>query len=472
METITSDQDSHIVKGIKDAKPTTPLSREQDNFIDLFKSGKNIVLSAAAGSGKSFVLNHIRNHILTEEDKCTVVFTSSTAISALLINGVTAHSYLGIGIGDGDHKNWIRYTNRFNIRARGDYLSTLKTLIIDEFSMLNSQFIDNLDLFLRLKKNKTYNSKPFGGVQIILIGDIFQLDNVSGDSITESEIFKDGWKFITFVESHRQKSRTFQKMLEDIKFNNSFDLLLENIEIFNSVKDVEEHEIHKLGDFTLLVSTNEEVEKYNNYMIKKLGFTKMKIFKPIVHNKANAKYLSKFHIFDLSLCVGCKVLITFNISPELCNGRACIIRSFDGEFIIVSLWEDFKINGESAATHTITYIDRIEDSVIISEGKGKIKQTKLFSYIPLKIGYAMTIHKSQGATLDKVLLDIDRVFNLSQLYVAVGRVRDVRDIVIISKDKKELIEKLLYVSNRSRCNINQKKKFYSRIIVNMFTDQM
>lgn len=448
----------------------THLSKEQENFIDLFRSGKNIILSAAAGSGKSFVLNYIRNNILTEENKCNVVFTSSTAISALLINGVTAHSYLGIGIGEGDYKNWIRYTNRFNIRARGDYLSTLKTLIIDEFSMLNSQFIENLDLFLRLKKNKTYNSKPFGGVQIILIGDIFQLDNVSGDSITESEVFKDGWKFITFVESHRQKCKIFQKMLEDIKFNNSFDLLLEKIEILNSVQEVEK--IYNLQDFTLLVSTNEEVEKYNSYMIKKLGFTNMKIFKPIIHNKANAKYLSKFHIFDLSLCIGCKVLITFNISPELCNGRSCIIRSFDDDLIGVSLWEDFKINKESAPIYNITYIDRIEDSVIFSEGKGKIKQTKLFSYIPLKIGYAITIHKSQGATLDKVLLDIDRVFNLSQLYVAVGRVRDVKDIIIISKYKKELKEKLLYISNKSNYNINQKKKFYSRFIVSMFTNQV
>ncbi len=449
------------------------LSKEQENFIDLFRSGKNIVLSAAAGSGKSFVLNHIRNNILSDEDKCSVMFTSSTAISALLINGVTAHSYLGIGIGEGDYKNWIRYTNRFNIRARGDYLSTLKTLIIDEFSMLNSQFIDNLDLFLRLKKNKTYNSKPFGGVQIILIGDIFQLDNVSGNSITESDIFKDGWKFITFVESHRQKCKIFQKMLEDIKFNSSFDLLLENIEIINSVHEVETDEgVNKLEDFTLLVSTNEEVEKYNNYMIKKLGFVNMKTFKPIVYNKTNSKYLSKFHIFDLSLCVGCKVLITFNISPELCNGRSCIIRNLDGDSIGVSLWEDFKINGELAQIHTITYIDRIEDSVVMSEGKGKIKQTKLFSYIPLKIGYAITVHKSQGATLDKVLLDIDRVFNLSQLYVAVGRVRNVNDIIIISKYKKELKENLLYISNRSEYNINQKKKFYSRFIVSMFTNQI
>lgn len=449
------------------------LSKEQENFIDLFRSGKNIVLSAAAGSGKSFVLNYIRNNILSDEDKCSVVFTSSTAISALLINGVTAHSYLGIGIGEGDYKNWIRYTNRFNIRARGDYLSTLKTLIIDEFSMLNSQFIDNLDLFLRLKKNKTYNSKPFGGVQIILIGDIFQLDNVSGNSITESDIFKDGWKFITFVESHRQKCKIFQKMLEDIKFNSSFDLLLENIEIINSVREVETDEgVNKLEDFTLLVSTNEEVEKYNNYMIKKLGFVNMKTFKPIVYNKTNSKYLSKFHIFDLSLCVGCKVLITFNISPELCNGRSCIIRNLDGDSIGVSLWEDFKINGELAQIHTITYIDRIEDSVVMSEGKGKIKQTKLFSYIPLKIGYAITVHKSQGATLDKVLLDIDRVFNLSQLYVAVGRVRNVKDIIIISKYKKELKENLLYISNRSEYNINQKKKFYSRFIVSMFTNQI
>lgn len=449
------------------------LSKEQENFIDLFRSGRNIVLSAAAGSGKSFVLNHIRNNILSDEDKCSVVFTSSTAISALLINGVTAHSYLGIGIGEGDYKNWIRYTNRFNIRARGDYLSTLKTLIIDEFSMLNSQFIDNLDLFLRLKKTKTYNSKPFGGVQIILIGDIFQLDNVSGNSITESDIFKDGWKFITFVESHRQKCKIFQKMLEDIKFNSSFDLLLENIEIINSVHEVENDEgVNKLEDFTLLVSTNEEVEKYNNYMIKKLGFVNMKTFKPIVYNKTNSKYLSKFHIFDLSLCVGCKVLITFNISPELCNGRSCIIRNLDSDSIGVSLWEDFKINGELAQIHTITYIDRIEDSVVMSEGKGKIKQTKLFSYIPLKIGYAITVHKSQGATLDKVLLDIDRVFNLSQLYVAVGRVRNVKDIIIISKYKKELKENLLYISNRSEYNINQKKKFYSRFIVSMFTNQI
>ena len=207
-------------------------------------------------------------------------------------------------------------------------------------------------------------------------------------------------------------------------------------------------------------------------MIKKLGFVNMKTFKPIVYNKTNSKYLSKFHIFDLSLCVGCKVLITFNISPELCNGRSCIIRNLDGDSIGVSLWEDFKINGELAQIHTITYIDRIEDSVVMSEGKGKIKQTKLFSYIPLKIGYAITVHKSQGATLDKVLLDIDRVFNLSQLYVAVGRVRNVKDIIIISKYKKELKENLLYISNRSEYNINQKKKFYSRFIVSMFTNQI
>ncbi len=449
------------------------LSDEQKKFIETFNTGENIILSAPAGSGKSTVINYIRNQLKINNNMESVAFTSSTAISALLINGSTIHSFLGIGLGEGNVKDWLRYSNRFAVRNRGELLTNkiVKTIIIDEFSMISSEFIETMDIFLRLKINKSYNSgKEFGGVQIILIGDIFQLDTVKGDNIISSEVFrKYKWNYITFTKIHRQNTNSdsgnnFVSLINKIKFNSFKTEDFSDIKFIDS-KEIGNMSIEDISRFTFLVSTNEEVDKYNNIMLKRmmtasgLDDSDFVEFKPVIIKQSAKKSAPQ----SIKLIVGCKVLITYNITPELCNGRTCTIVSIDKKNKTVNV----KLCGSKDDNiFAITYIERTEDS--ICPDTKKWKQNKLYSYMPLRVGYAITIHKSQGATLENVVLDINRIFSIYQLYVAVSRVRKIEDINVLGSVKD--IEKLIRLKTKesSISTSRRKKEFFSKFIISAF----
>lgn len=454
------------------------LSDEQQSFIDIFNQGSNIILSAPAGSGKSTVINYIRNKLIEEDKLGFVAFTSSTAISALLINGSTLHSFLGIGLGDGSVKDWLRYSNRFAVRAKGELLASgaIKTIVIDEFSMISAEFIETMDIFLRLKINKSYsNGKEFGGIQIILIGDIFQLDTVRGRGIIYSEVFrKYNWRYVTFTKIHRQVGEdALATVINKIKFNTFEE---EDILQFKCVDKsiIGGMSTEVIQNYTFLVSTNEEVDKYNSIMISRLvsessaienNKVEMVEFKPVIIKTSAKKSAPE----SVKLMVGCKVLITYNISPELCNGRACIIISIDKKEknVVVKLWNN---KGEEAPSYTISYIDRVEDS-LCSDTK-KWKQSKLYSYMPLRVGYAITVHKSQGATLENVVLDINRIFSIYQLYVAISRVRKVEDLTILGGSQQLTRLILLKTKEDTVSSSFGKKEFFSKFIISSYIQQL
>lgn len=450
------------------------LSAEQQSFIELFNEGSNIILSAPAGSGKSTAINYIRSQLEKEDKLGTVAFTSSTAISALLINGSTLHSFLGIGLGEGTVKDWLRYSNRFAVKARGELLTSgvIKTIVIDEFSMISAEFIETMDTFLRLKINKSYTTgKEFGGIQIILIGDIFQLDTVKGRGIIYSEVFrKYRWRYVTFTRIHRQsEDDSLLRLINKIKFNTFEEEDLGRMKIVNK-EMISNMSLDVIQNYTFLVSTNEEVDRYNNIMIKRLAGSKLVDeesveFKPVVI-KSSAK---KSAPDPVKLMPGCKVLITYNISPELCNGRACVIISIDKKrkSVVVKLWSH---KGEDDPAYTISYIDRMEDSVCPLSKKWT--QTRLYSYMPLRVGYAITVHKSQGATLENVVLDINRIFSIYQLYVAVSRVRRVKDLTVLGS--KQQIDKLILLKTKEETVAAsfRKKEFFSKFIISSYIQQL
>lgn len=454
------------------------LTKEQTQFISYFERGCNVVLSAPAGTGKSYVLNYLKTIEKYKNDIETgnIVYASSTAISALLIEGTTIHSFLGIGLGRGDVKDWLKYSNRPAIRQRGDYLNYVKTIIIDEFSMISAEFIENMDMFLRLKIKKTANCRPFAGIQIILTGDIFQLDTVEGSGVNTSKIFNTGgynWKYITFTKIHRQlanenNGELFINLINKIKYN---DFDSDDFGIIKHIKSTElifSEDSKEISTYTILASTNKEVEDYNNSMLKKLNMDNLIEFKPCISTSSNRKQVESDYTIKLS--VGCKILITYNISQTLCNGRACIITNISngktqaGKYIEVIIQGD-----ESGENHIINYIDKTEDIFIAENGKMKIKQKKLFSYLPVRIGYAITIHKSQGATLTNVILNVNKVFNIFQLYVAVSRVRKAKDIIFVGN-----MNNIYYLKTKQTTidSVNKKKNFISKFIINSYIEYL
>jgi len=454
------------------------LSAEQKQFISYFNNGDNIVLSAPAGSGKSFVLNYIKSIDKYKNDIQTgkIVYTSSTAISALLIDGTTIHSFLGIGLGNGDVKNWLRYSNRPVIRQRGDYLNSVNTIIIDEFSMISSEFIENMDIFLRLKIKKTINCSPFGGVQIVLTGDVFQLDSVDGRNIIDSNVFRIGgykWKYMTFTKNHRQvveedSDRQFIELINKIKYNtfNSEDFDIINKDTISNVIFSEDPDV--INKYTILASTNKEVELYNNSMLKKLNMNDLVEFKPFISNTNNKKQIESEHTIKLS--IGCKILITYNINNVLCNGRAGIITNINNGKTISEKYIEIIIIGDKAGEkHIINYIDKKEDILINELGRIKIKQKKLYSYLPVRVGYAITIHKSQGATLENIVINVDRIFNIYQLYVAISRVRRAKDITLVGN-----MNNIYYLKTRTNTieSVINKKKFISKFIINSYIEHL
>ena len=153
------------------------MNKEQQNAYDLMNSGLSILLTGAGGTGKSYVIKKYYDEMVKKYGEECISKTSSTGISAVLIGGKTIHSYLGIGLAKDSAEKIFEYT-RYKLSHTVKKLRALKVLIIDEISMLDIELFEKISKYLMLVR---YNSKPFGGLQLVLTGDFCQLEPVSGD---------------------------------------------------------------------------------------------------------------------------------------------------------------------------------------------------------------------------------------------------------------------------------------------------
>ena len=377
----------------------------------------------------TFILTHntscIKHFIECYKHRKSIGITSTTAISAILFGGKTLHSYLGIGLGTGTVENLSKKIigNKY-IKKR--WLK-LDVLIIDEISMLSPELFDKLESIACIVRG---NDKPFGGIQLILSGDFLQLPCIQSDTFCFQS--KSWLKcisttiYLTFII--RQTDVTFQTLLNHIRIGMITDqdknLLLTRLHVnLQTSFGIQP---------TKLCCTNYEVDLINKVEVDKLGTEDTDYYEyhlkttKVQENISIDNYQKYCPVADsIQLCVGVQVMLIYNmnIEKELINGSRGVVIGFVHDFPLVKF-----LNGQEMVIGYHIW-DIEENNVVVLQ----------FSQVPLKIAYALSIHKSQGCTLDLVELNLTNLFEHGQGYVALSRVKSLDSISITSINFEKIV---------------------------------
>jgi ATP-dependent DNA helicase PIF1 len=410
---------------------------EQEYVLDLIKTKKNVFINAPAGTGKSALIKYF---CFNHQSK-VIGLTSTTGISALNIGGSTLHSFLGIGLGKENVEDL--YDKIIRNKDKRELWLKLNILIIDEVSMLHPDLFDKLE---RVARKIRENKLRFGGIQLVVSGDLFQLPCVSQNStlITHSSKFR---KCIdTIVELRnimRQNDHIFKTILNKVRIglvDRQVKKILKTRFVKPPKSTIKKPTLHPEKTVsqpnhnikpTKLFCTRRSVDDLNDKELNKLAREGLE-FREYIMEFVNQDcpisfdYIVKNFIKNsttpetLQVCEQTQVMLTYNISPNLVNGSRGIITGFTPEnYPIVEF-----VNG------SIVIIKPIKFSLYHTLRNGKIKLVGYAVQVPLKIAYALTIHACQGSTLDYVSIDLRETFEYGQAYTALSRVRTLEGLFI------------------------------------------
>lgn len=405
-------------------KEPISLSHEFQGVLDhLEYTQEHTFVTGRAGTGKSTLLQVFRN-----TTKKRVVVLAPTGIAALNVRGQTIHSFFGFP---------PRLLNRSEIEKRRNYrvYCNIDMIIIDEISMVRADIMDNINIFLQLNRS---NAAPFGGVQMVFFGDLFQLPPVVSTPF-EREYFNTTYSSPYFFSAHimshvelrmvelltvyRQEERTFISLLDNIRTN---DIDYEDFMTIN-----ERHVSLPEDDdyYITLCSRNDIANRINEHELKVLTGVAVE-FQASIVGEFNPQLFPTD--FSLSLRIGAQVMFVRNdVNKQYVNGTIGKVHDLTQDRIIVSVLDEggygFKlIEVEKAEWEIIRYEADVEKPQSIAT---KIVGT--FKQYPLKLAWAITIHKSQGKTFDRVIIDMGGgAFESGQTYVALSRCRTMQGIIL------------------------------------------
>ena len=404
------------------------LSAEFQGALQAFEHSDNhIFVTGRAGTGKSTLLNLFRN---TTKQK--VVVLAPTGIAALNVKGQTIHSFFGF-------PPRIIDMHELKIRRSKQLFRKLDIIIIDEISMVRADIIDNIDIFLQRIRD---SSEPFGGVKMIFFGDMFQLPPVVA-SPTERAYFRDRYESPYFFSSdvinysvdlevvelnkvYRQDDKFFIRLLDNIRTHH-FDE--DDLESLNQRVCPPDPELN----YITLTSRNDTAFKINQSALNKIDMPPT-FFNAIVTGEFNPKLYPTEA--SLQLRLGAQVMFVKN-DPEkekqFVNGTIGKIVALDSKELKVQIRND---QGETSIINVEPLEWEILRYALESEDKSKIKSKVIgtFKQYPVKLAWAITIHKSQGKSFNHVIIDLGRgAFESGQTYVALSRCRKLEGIVLQNK---------------------------------------
>jgi len=387
----------------------------QEQALHILKMGHNVFLTGAPGTGKTYVVNEYIKYL--GEHDINVAVTASTGIAATHIGGVTIHSWSGMGIRE-SLSEWDieamlekKYIwNRFD---------TTNVLIIDEVSMLSANMLDSLDRLARTMRN---NHAPFGGMQIVLVGDFFQLPPISNTGVVyafQAKVWKEADMHVCYLgKSYRQDEGPLYSLLCQIREQNiddtTHELLAECQEL--RVQDIEP---------TRLYTHNIDVDTINEEKLAQLK-TPLKIFHAQTRgSKKNVELLQKTMLAPEALRLKKGALVMFvknNLEKGYVNGTMGYVVDVRTEIVVEKI-DDTRIVVQPESW-----------SVTNDDGKVLAEVTQL----PLRLAWAITVHKSQGMTLDAAEIDLSKCFVPGQGYVALSRVRSIEGLKILGYNAQSL----------------------------------
>lgn len=384
----------------------------QEQALEIMKNGQNVLLTGPAGSGKSYLLQQFIHWARYHSRK--VATTATTGLAAAHLSGQTIHSWAGLGISNKLPDNYF-YTISDSRKAG---IKRTDVLIIDEISMFHDYMLDMLDEAMRIIRE---DERPFGGLQIILCGDFFQLPPVGngGRFVTESNVWNSmDIKVCYLEEQHRAEDTKLQEILNAMREGNMKQRHLKWLLSRMSIEPTE--------DVTRLYTTNADVENINNAKLAELsGDTHFYLrtskggFDTV--NKLQEQVLAPE---TLALKVGAVVMAVKNDSEgKYVNGSTGYVLDFVNGFPIV------QFDGKTPMPiYPQEWEKRSGERVVAS-----------ITQIPLRLAYAITIHKSQGMTLDRVEIDLSKAFVSGQGYVGLSRVRSLDSLYLKGINRRSLM---------------------------------
>lgn len=412
------------------------------NIIEKLQRG-NLFLTGGAGVGKTTITKSIISHYETEAKK--VAKLASTGMAATLINGQTLHSFFDLGVCNDLQE--LTFRGKFEISNKvKKLLKVMDLIVIDEISMVSSKLFDMIDL--RLKQSDFKGS-------ILVVGDFLQLPPiVSGYGEVNFAFESLSWREFNFeivelTHIYRTDDKSFIDLLSEIRVG-FVDERVHNL-LNEFVKPFGEN----LSEFTFLFGKNNSASIHNkNQLLHIDGELYVKEAQIVKHIKSVKdveieRFMQDARVEkDLELKVGARVLFSRN-SWNYFNGERGVIVNIDNSFVYVQKSDNIVVKLEAVSQSKSLWSEKIVD------GKKEMVEEPLFSIYqyPIKLSYAITIHKSQGMSIEDLIIESNEIFAPSQFYVAISRCsnpkrltliaprRGWREIVFVDKKAVEFVKK-------------------------------
>ena len=387
--------------------------------LEVMLSGESVLLTGSAGAGKTYVLNQFIR--LAKNDGKHVSVTATTGLAATHLGGTTIHSWSGIGISDELQRGFIE----FMAKGRKEIIEKTDVLIIDEISMMHDYRLDMVDEVCRVVRKR---DEPFGGIQIIMSGDFFQLppinrgDSRAGGFVVNSKVWQELDPTIIYLqEQHRQDDTDLLEILDAMRAG---ELRREHAEkLLSRVTDKPiDDEI-----ITELHTVNVDVDRINEARLDTLPGDELFYTQSTTGGKNYIESLQRSVLAPnvLRLKKGALVMAVKN-SPDkkYVNGSLGVVMDFEAgtEYPII----EFK----SGKVVTMT-----PDTWELRDGD---KKRASISQIPLRLAWAITVHKSQGMTLDAARIDLRKAFVEGMGYVALSRVKNLFSLQLLGLNQMAL----------------------------------
>lgn len=451
---------------------------KQSTALDILKTGHNVFLTGSAGAGKTYTLNQYIHYLQARQ--VPVAITASTGIAATHMNGTTIHSWSGIGIRmTMEDKQISQLKSKKSLKER---LEQTQVLIIDEISMLHAKQLDLINQVLKVVRN---NDKAFGGIQVVLSGDFFQLPPVGerGESNRDKFAFMSkAWleaqlHVCYLTEQHRQQKNTSNSL----SLNDILNQIRQASVTHDAIEVLHDSQHNHIGQIrTRLYTHNVNVNSINDTQLSHLT-GEAQVYHAMANGDPKLIDMLKKSVRppdELTLKIGAKVMFVKNI-PDLsvCNGTMGEVVKFvttndknepmpkhDASQTDASLTENLtsKPNDELAKqTEDGAKDDDAKDDekiiktkypvIRLNTGREVIATPEqwvvedeiglpLATYwqVPLSLAWAITVHKSQGMTLDAAEIDLRNTFELGQGYVALSRLTDLSGLKLLGFNQTSL----------------------------------